>query len=87
MPFARLGNKLARMDKLSTRIAAAVQAAIDQAGENLHSVSVQTGIPRTTLGHRLKGTRPFDVDQLALIANALNREVSDFLPSRDVRTA
>ncbi|AVP67349.1 hypothetical protein GS894_03115 [Rhodococcus hoagii] len=72
------------MDKLSTRIAEAVQAAIDQAGENLHSVAVKTGIPRTTLGHRLKATRPFDVDQLALIANALNREVSEFLPERDV---
>lgn len=67
------------MDTLTIKLAAAVKAAIDHAGETVLGVSEKSGIPRTTLLRRLGGTSPFTVAELELIAKVLDIAVSDLL--------
>ncbi len=58
------------------RVAVAVREAIEQAGQTTLGISEATGIPRVTLIRRLGGTTAFKVDELALIAAALDVPVS-----------
>lgn len=61
------------------QVATNVAAAIEAAGENTKSVADATGIARMTLDRRLKGSAPFDVIQLALIADHLGTTPDAFM--------
>lgn len=62
-------------------VAAAVAAAVKQAGTNPVALEEATGIPRTTLRRSLDGRRPFKVDELYAIAETLGVDVRTFLVS------
>ncbi len=79
MRFVQMDHIVSHMDNINHQIGAAVEAAIRKADKNIHRVSVETGIPRTTLNNRLKGARPFDVDELLLVARCLGVNADVFL--------
>lgn len=47
------------------------------------SLADATGLSQSYIGRRMTGEQPFDVDDLALIAAALEIAVADLLPSAD----
>lgn len=69
----------------SREVAGAVQAAMDAAGVTHLELATEVGIPRVTLGRRLKGGSPFTVQELADIAAYLHLDPADLL--RTAQTA
>lgn len=70
------------MDTASTtfplRVARTVTDAMQVGGWSEKALAEKTGIPRVTLRRRLAGS-PFDVSELARIADALNTTVRELL--------
>lgn len=64
-------------------VAESVTELMKDAGENLHSLSTKTGIPRTTLRRRVEGFKSFSVDELASVAQVFGVRVETLLPSDD----
>lgn len=59
----------------STRVAAAVRAAMTQSGKSANRLATETGMSRQALARRLNGPAPFTVGELAVIAAALDVSV------------
>lgn len=68
-----------------TRVAAEVRAELARQGVQVGLLAIETRIPVATLSRRLNGHFPFDVEQLAAIADYLSVPVAKFLP--DLETA
>ena len=62
----------------SHKVARNVSAALGEAGIGQRDLEVRTGIPLRTLSRRLTGNSPFNTDELALIADTLGVNVSEF---------
>lgn len=73
---------VAHMDNndVTHQVATAVRERITGRGETQLRVAEVTGIPRATLMRRLSGAVPFDVDELARLAAALDCDITDFVP-------
>ena len=73
--MSRLGTKLIPMETheaLARQIADEVRAAMARAGISQRDLADRTGLPLVTLSRRLTGKgKPFDVGELALIADVL----------------
>lgn len=65
--------------KLSRAVAGIVQKALDDANISLREVCRQTGISPTTLHARLKGYRPFQLDEIELIAQLVDIDVAELM--------
>jgi transcriptional regulator with XRE-family HTH domain len=75
---------MAPPDTYTQRVAAAVQAAIDQAGTTAHAVAKGTGIPQATLSRRLTGNSSFLIRELDQIAQHLHVPVEQLTaPTRN----
>lgn len=68
---------------LRNTVAANVQQAREKSGLTLKQLAEATEIPRTTLFYRLRGKRPFDVDQLEKIAPVLGCKPEQFYRTQD----
>lgn len=66
------------MDHFSQRIAQAIDADMRAAGMSQRGLAAAANIPVTTLVRRLAGA-PFTTDELAHLAEALGRRVSDWV--------
>lgn len=64
----------------ANRVASEVRASIARAGVTAKEVSVGTGISTGTLSRKLRGQVPFDVLELARIADHLGVDAAVFLP-------
>ena len=64
-----------------SQVASEVRASIARAGVTAKDVSLATGISQAALSRKLRGIAPFDVLELALIADYLGIEAVVFLPS------
>lgn len=70
------------------RVAAAVAAAIEQAGTSANAVAEGAGIPQATLSRRLNGHASFLIRELEQIANYLAIPVEQLAsPARQVDAA
>ncbi|MFC9769656.1 helix-turn-helix domain-containing protein [Rhodococcus jostii] len=69
---------MAHIDNLT---AAAVRDAYKSVGATIESLSDDTGIPATTLKRRLAGKTSFQLDQLALISEALDVPIERLIPT------
>ena len=65
----------------SRSIAAAVSAALKEAGIAQRDAAARSGIPLTTLSRRLTGNSPFTVTELAILADLCGLTVADFIPA------
>lgn len=74
-----MGSKVAHMDSKKAHMGITLKAAIDAAGQSVLSLSESTGIPRVTLGRKLKRPEQLTVAELDLIAEALGIPASDLL--------
>ena len=74
--MSRMGTTLSRMDtsNIAERITQQVVAAMKERGISQREMSRKAGIPLNTLSARLQQntTRPFNLGELALVANVLN---------------
>lgn len=61
------------------KVAELVARRIDESGVTLTWLCEHSGIPRTTLMRRLRGTTPFDLNELDRIATALRIPTTDLL--------
>lgn len=77
-----LDGNVARMDD---KVSELVQAAMKSAHTNLERLSAETGIPRVTLGRRLKQGYSFTIDELERVADALDVDLLDLIPPRGTR--
>lgn len=62
--------------------AAKVSAALEETGVSKLQLSLLAGIPYTTLGRCLMGTRDFRVSEIMRIGDALEVEPGTLLPER-----
>ena len=62
-----------------------IEAAMQSAKVNLERLSEETGIPRVTLGRRLKQGHTFTLGELDRVAAALNKDLLDLIPDRRAR--
>ncbi|MEV0357167.1 helix-turn-helix transcriptional regulator [Nocardia sp. NPDC050697] len=75
-----------RLTDRSRRVRARVEAAIEGSSVSQTAVADITGIPRETLRRRLRGATAFTVDEVELIARALEVDFFDLMDSPE-RTA
>lgn len=68
-------------DKVTADTATLVAAAIARSDETKTSVARSTLIPRTTLERKLRGGAPFNIHELAEIADFLEIDFADLLPA------
>ncbi|MDR0593714.1 MAG: hypothetical protein LBG60_10765 [Bifidobacteriaceae bacterium] len=71
---------MASSDEVTAHVAREVAAAIARADRSCAWVAKTTGIPNTTLGRKLRGHVPFNMVELASIAEALGVPASRFVP-------
>lgn len=64
----------------SEQVAGEVRAAIARANLTQSAVSAKTGISGATLSRKLSGKVAFDVDEIALIAEALGLVTYELMP-------
>lgn len=65
---------------ITESVAEKVAAAITRSGSSKHAVADATGIPMTTFNRKINGHTPFNVEELALVARALNESPASFFP-------
>jgi lambda repressor-like predicted transcriptional regulator len=67
-------------------VAANIETAMKKSGRNLHSLSQETGISRTTLDRRFKseGASAFTVREIKAIARALDTTARDLVTVYEV---
>jgi transcriptional regulator with XRE-family HTH domain len=70
-PRALLRDKLCGMARLSDPLLRLLRDLAKKKGMNTAAIAVETGIDRTRLKHALGGSEPMTVDELLLVANAL----------------
>lgn len=63
-------------------VAGEVRAEFARAGVTLGSISERTGIPVSTLSRKARALSPFTVDELAVIADALDIDPARLFPTR-----
>jgi lambda repressor-like predicted transcriptional regulator len=64
---------------IRTQVAAEVKAAMELNGTNTAELSRTAAIPRTTLQRSLDGGRPFGIEELIRIGDALDTPFEAFL--------
>ncbi len=72
---------------VSQGIAAAVSAALRDAGISQRDAAARTGIPLATLGRRLTGRSPFIVTELALLGELTGLTVTDLISRGEANAA
>ncbi len=77
---------LVHMVPINELTAAAVRDAKKAAGATIESLSDATGIPTSTLKRRLNGQVSFGLDQIVLIAIALDVPFEQLIPTSDALT-
>ena len=85
-----MGTRVHYMDtpeQASREVARAVSQALTAAGISQRTASQQTGIPLNTLSRRLTGKSPFNVTELAFIAELLGITVADLVGTRGGQAA
>jgi len=75
------------MSDITRGTADTVGSAMEAAGWSQVAISTTTGIPRTTLLHRLSGFSPFTVDELQRIGDVLDVEVHTLIGGVSVEGA
>ena len=66
--------------EIRTNVAERVRSALKTQGRSQLSLSLEIGIPNTTLGRKLAGHIDFTVSEVFAIARALSVPASDLLP-------
>lgn len=68
-------------------IAAEVRASLARSGQPASWLSERSGISKTALSLKLKGQRSFSVEELLVVADALEIDADALLPKRPERPA
>lgn len=75
------------MDGINQKVAAALEAARQDADLSIRALERETGIPRVTLMRRLKGTSSFLLDEFLLICWSLNIDPKSIISKLTVKDA
>ncbi|MCC3333518.1 helix-turn-helix domain-containing protein [Nocardia abscessus] len=67
----------------SQRVATGLRSAITASGLSVRSLSEITGIPLSTLNRRVRGFAPWDTAQIEAVAEAIQCDPKDLIPSDD----
>ena len=71
---------MASSNQVTEQVAREVSAAIARAERSCAWVAKRTGIPNTTLGRKMRGHAPFNVEELAKIADVLGVRLGSLAP-------
>jgi transcriptional regulator with XRE-family HTH domain len=66
-------------EELSSAVAEQIRRLLEERGISGRQLAAQTGIPQRTIANKLSGKSPFDLDDLAKIADMLQVGVTDLL--------
>lgn len=66
-------------------VGATVRAELARAGKSQTDLAAVLGVTQTAVSKRLRGVTPFDVNELALVANALDLDMSVLIAGTDQR--
>lgn len=66
-------------------VGATVRAELARAGKSQTDLAVVLGVTQTAVSKRLRGVTPFDVNELAAVAAALDLDISVLIAGTDQR--